>query len=286
MILWNGFKVPSTCSVAQKLLDIRHAHVRDDSVAFDEIPHKYWVKGVPWTQSITGAIGDLFPSFDALAVATKMVNGQAFAHCRGDKAKYKFIVDRWRSEELSTDEVCEAVLVYWEQSNGEASRLGTEMHAAIEDYYNQDEAKRLAPATTDEAAAASRSVRADDAVCGRAEFAQFEEYANEMAQRGWVPYRTEMRVFDDDTKLVGSVDMIFIDTKTQEFHLRDWKRSKKISKRAFSKSDRGLGAFSDIEVLKFHPTQKDPKPFLTFFLLDRRAITTNIRFNSACTERY
>ena len=150
MKMWNGFRIPSTCSVTRKLLDVRNAHIRDEAVAFDDEPHRYWVNGVCWDQSITGSIGALFPSFDARGVAEKMVKGAAFARCQGDKAKYQFIVDRWRSEELSTEEVCDAVLAYWEQSNGEASRLGTEMHAVIEDWYNQDEAVRVVPKTPEE----------------------------------------------------------------------------------------------------------------------------------------
>ena len=251
LLPWNGYLVPSTCSLDRDLLAIRNPHLRDEAVAFDEGPHRYWVHGQCWEQSITGAISDMFPAFDAKGIADKMVRGASFAACRGDKAKYKPIVDRWAAEELSLEAVRDAVLEFWTLSNAEASRLGTEMHAAIEDHYNAEEAERTPPEDVEERESHARTLERQVIavpVRVRVEFEkQFKDYAALVAQRGWVAYRTEMRVFCERSRLVGSVDMIFQDTATKEYHLRDWKRSKKISTRAFRREDRGFHAFQDIE---------------------------------------
>ena len=48
-----------------------------------------------------------------------------------------------------------------------------------------------------------------------------------------VPWRTEMMVWDEEYKLAGSIDMIFIDLNTNELIIVDWKRSKEIKKTIF-----------------------------------------------------
>jgi hypothetical protein len=41
-----------------------------------------------------------------------------------------------------------------------------------------------------------------------------------------VPYRTEWRVFDEELRLVGSIDMVFWDEELRAYVLYDWKRSR------------------------------------------------------------
>ena len=45
-----------------------------------------------------------------------------------------------------------------------------------------------------------------------------------------IPYRTEKRVFDEDLKFSGSIDMIYYHPEDDSISIYDWKRSKEISK--------------------------------------------------------
>ena len=60
------------------------------------------------------------------------------------------------------------------------------------------------------------------------QFMNFAEYANNVLDIE--PYRTEWKVYDDDFKLSGTIDMIFRKKNDPSiFYLYDWKRSKKQS---------------------------------------------------------
>lgn len=205
--------VPDTCDFEKRFLDKLNPHPRDQHILFDEGPHKYYVYRKMWPTSTTSWIGQFHVEFDADTVAPVMVRKEKFSKCQGDYKKYEPIVRRWREEELHIDEVVSLVKEWWKANGEEASALGTRMHKQIEDYINEyaegvpgplDHPDRLTP-----------------------EFSQFLEYWKIMTEKGFRPYRTEMKVFSEKYRLCGTVDMLFIDPQGR-YRLRDWKRSKKI----------------------------------------------------------
>jgi ATP-dependent exoDNAse (exonuclease V) beta subunit len=83
--------------------------------------------------------------------------------------------------------------------------LGTTMHESIELFYKED-GKLPADLTP--------------------EFAQFLAF-DAARSRDLVPYRSEWRVFDEDIRIVGTIDMLF-QRPDGTVEIYDWKRTKKI----------------------------------------------------------
>ena len=86
--------------------------------------------------------------------------------------------------------------------------LGSELHQDIDYFYN--------------------GVKCSNTNADFLEFINFAEYAKNILKIE--PYRTEWKVYDDDFRLSGTIDMVFrkIDDPSI-FYLYDWKRSKKQS---------------------------------------------------------
>lgn len=90
----------------------------------------------------------------------------------------------------------------WRLNGLQASKLGTELHKSIENHYNQN------PTPKD-----------------TKEYKQFENFAKQ--HLNLKPFRTEWAIYDEDLKLAGTIDMVFVDNENN-FYLYDWKRSKEI----------------------------------------------------------
>jgi len=96
----------------------------------------------------------------------------------------------------------------WEINRDSAATAGTEMHLQLENYYNKIEHEK-----------------------DTKEFKMFENYVKDHSDL--IPYRTEWVIFDQDSKVSGSIDMVYSrknkDGET-EYIIADWKRSKEIKK--------------------------------------------------------
>lgn len=122
----------------------------------------------------------------------------------------------------------EDIKAEWDLNRDTASSEGTAMHENIEFFYNN------LPHHTD-----------------TKEFLMFKVYNDRIIERGkLMPWRTEMMVYDEMMKLVGSIDMIytFKDEQQRYTHngklrvvVADWKRSKEIRRsNAFQKGSTPL----------------------------------------------
>lgn len=90
----------------------------------------------------------------------------------------------------------------WKKEGASASKMGTEMHLMFENYYNGIEVQ-------------SEGVEKD----------YFNNFVSE--HQHLVPYRTEWKIFDEDKRITGTIDMVFInDDGTLSIY--DWKRCKSI----------------------------------------------------------
>lgn len=185
-------------------LEKKNAHPRDKRITFDDPSHTYKVDGELTRSSVTGFVGQYFDKFDAEEVARKMVARPGF-WTQAKYSKYHCFKDAPDPEKAIKDE--------WERFGTEQSDLGTAMHRQIELFYN-DEVEEL-PDTP--------------------ELRYFKHYHALVTHfQGFRPVRTEWCIFDEASKLCGSVDMLYIDDKGK-FHMRDWKRSKKISSFGFGR---------------------------------------------------
>lgn len=94
----------------------------------------------------------------------------------------------------------EQLLKEWEIKGVESAKAGTKLHERIDAYYHNKE------------------IATDDK-----DYSLFMQFANAYRLN---PYRSEWAVYDEDTNIVGVVDML--DYSNGEYILYDWKRSDKI----------------------------------------------------------
>jgi len=105
----------------------------------------------------------------------------------------------------------------WDLNNKIACAKGNKMHNAIELYYNQ--VPGIKKATAWEGL--------------EEECSQFDEFIAFQESTGLVPVRTEWRVYDEDTRIAGDIDMLFRN-KSGGYELYDWKRVKELKKTGFT----------------------------------------------------
>jgi hypothetical protein len=230
----NGYVVPSTCSAEKMKLAVLNEHPRDRFICFSDEGHKYFVKGesTGWI-STTKFIHDFFEDFDSIGTARRMVDRTDFlTNTRYKKYEHVF--------ELDDEEKVQCLVQEWMESGRKASEAGTLLHRNIELFYNEVDAK-------------------DD----RVEYQYFLDYAQEMADAGWVPYRTEWLVYDEVYKLTGSIDMVFFHPVMNQYIIRDWKMSKEIRKFGFGKKGQyPLQALQDCNYVHYCLQQNVYKYFL------------------------
>ena len=100
----------------------------------------------------------------------------------------------------TADEIKEA----WASAGANAATLGTKMHADIEAFYNEEPVLNDSP-----------------------EFQYFLQFHREL--KTLKPYRTEWTVFDEELRIAGSIDMVYV-RDDGDLVIYDWKRVKNIEK--------------------------------------------------------
>jgi hypothetical protein len=232
-IEFNGYNIPDTCCTERLKLEKENPHPRDKEIAFDEGPHTYYIQSVSDYTSGTTFIHHYFPEFDSEETATRMFNRKDFStNDRYEKYRQYLIEDD--GTKASREVVVKRIIKSWEDNGAVQSGLGTTMHRNIELYYN--------------------GIDTGDT---STEFGYFLEYDKVIKERKWTPFRTEMMVWDEESKVCGSIDMIYVEEKYLDdiplwkkgekiLHIRlvDWKRSKKITTNGFKKT--GFGLCSDM----------------------------------------
>lgn len=177
-------------------LSEKHPHERDSRIVFYEEGHVYEVNGDRGYISTTTFIHRFFSVFNAVEVIRKMR-----------------LSKNWPSSPYN-GQTDEQIMKIWDDKKQKAATLGTLMHAFIEDFYNQ------AGPSDDE-----RALR-----IGR-EILLFEAFARDF--QVYTPYRTEWCVFDEEFKIAGSIDMVFLrdSSNPDRVCIFDWKRVPELKKR-------------------------------------------------------
>ena len=178
-------------------LQKKNPHERDNNIVFVEEGHKYYINGEDGYTSVTTWIHSHFEHFDADKVITNMM-----ASPKWQQNKY---YGKTREE----------IKALWDKSRDEAAGAGTNMHYAIECYYNQID-----------------TINNHDGPPSK-ELEYFMDFVNSDHHKNLEPYRTEWTVYDEDTKIAGSIDMIYRDLNNNNeevLKIYDWKRSKEIKK--------------------------------------------------------
>jgi hypothetical protein len=180
-----------------------NAHDRDSRITFQEEGHVYTVDGVPNVyDSVTTVIHHFFSVFDADKVIDKMMASKNWPN----NAKY-FGMSK------------EEIKAQWAAAGEYASSMGSKMHLEIEMFFDDPEHHEFAKYEAVEGIKHSR------------EFEYFLNFYKECVIPKIKIYRTEMYVFDEETKICGSIDALFQDLNDPTlFYIGDWKRSNEIKK--------------------------------------------------------
>lgn len=179
-----------------------HPHPRDEDVSFYDPTHTYTitytnadgeqVKDTTFT-SVTTWNHTHFKQFDADAIITKMMRSP-----------------RWKQNKYN-GMTREEIKALWDANRDSAASAGTQMHYDIECFYN--------------------SMMVEN---NSTEYKWFLDFERDRTMKGGFgehlkPYRTEMIVYDEELRLVGSVDMIF-EAPDGTLQIYDWKRCREIKK--------------------------------------------------------
>jgi len=109
----------------------------------------------------------------------------------------------------------------WEVNRKEAADNGTKLHLDIENYYNNLKVE-------------------NDSV----EYQYFKNFLNN--NKNLKPYRTEWKVWDEDYKITGTIDMVY-ENDDKTLMIYDWKRSKSIIR------NRPFETYSNIDCISHIP---------------------------------
>lgn len=173
-------------------LESINEHPRDRLIEFDEPSHTYTINGDTDYMSATTFVHSNFPVFDEEQIITNMMSSSKW-----QKNKYYPMTRQQIKQE-------------WEKTRNEAADKGTIMHAQIEDYYNEKYTFDTLPETL--------------------EMTAFKTWHNDfMIEQNLNPYRTEWRVFHEELRIAGTIDMTYVDSNGN-IYIVDWKRCREIKK--------------------------------------------------------
>jgi len=214
-VLYNGYTVPASVSRTVLPLNVKNAFSRDKQICFSEPDHKYYIKGKTqgWV-SVTKICHMFFSSFDAYRVAKQMCARHDF-HINPRYNQYQTLCEEHPNNQK---DLVRAVMRSWTVNGRKQSRLGSELHDWVERFVN---------------GLLSES-EVSDGIERFPERIYALKYISKRRSEGWVPWRTEVMVFDEESKVCGMVDAIFKD-RDGCFRMVDWKRSKKINTHGFDK---------------------------------------------------
>ena len=181
----------------------------DHSIGFDADAHVYFEpdSSFRYPISVTGLIGRYAPPFDEPVVAARCA--------RSSNPRYAGrTVDDIRAE--------------WATIRHDASSRGTLVHELIEHFF-----KHGHWAGADQGAEYVATLAAE---LGAVELEQFHAfYRAFVVPRGWVPWRSELRIASRRRGLAGAVDMLFWDPADGCAIMADWKCSKRIDRVGWGK---------------------------------------------------
>jgi hypothetical protein len=229
-------------------LEFKNRHKRDNQIIFDEEKHKYTILCDKESDyiSVTTWLHSHFEIFDSDLIINNMINSRNW-----NKSKYYGMT----KEEIKSS---------WDANCKEASDAGTKLHYFIECYYNSNQKyndelnniinnrdKNEDNGEKNKSDIFERDLCVDGGVRRRkptppletegVEYEYFMKFANDY--QNLIPYRTEWRIWHEDIKLAGSIDMVFKDMNDNcdnsdndiSLLIYDWKRCKNITKSSFNK---------------------------------------------------
>lgn len=200
--------IPIDCQVSEnKFLDYKNCHENDKRIKFvsggSEDYHDYYIDGDSSNiMSVTEFTHLFFPHFDCKKQAESTLNSKTYQNSKHRK-NYKYFGCN----------TVEDIEKKWKESRN----LGTALHAVIEKKINH------------ETICEEKEICEENKKC----FKQFLHIFNDKRFFNFEPFRTEMIMFDADSRLCGTADLICI-REDKTFVIIDWKRCDKINTCCFN----------------------------------------------------
>jgi len=206
-------------------LELKNKHKRDSFIEFNEEAHKYTITCDKESDyiSVTTWIHSHFEKFNSDMIIDNMMNSK-----------------NWKNNKyygMTKDEIKKM----WNDNCQESANAGTKLHYDIECYYNNISKSMDMNMTNidenneniDENNGVETELKRE--INTSIEYYYFLNFVKDY--NNLFPYRTEWRIWNDDIKLAGSIDMIFEDREKNDGSLLiyDWKRCKNITKSSFNK---------------------------------------------------
>jgi hypothetical protein len=193
------------------VLEQHYANEKDNNIKFYEKGHKYEVltdKKTKYT-SVTTFVHSHFPKFDANAIITAMMASKGW----GPDHKY------W-------GQTPEQIKAGWISNGTTVSTAGTNLHYKIECFMNNPDLEkgytnRDLLKYYEEKENNNTEIKDQDI-----EWNYFINFLKDFPDLK--PYRTEWKVYDEDIKISGCIDMVY-ENPDGTLSIYDWKRSKEIS---------------------------------------------------------
>jgi len=195
---------------ANNVLAVLNAHPRDRNISFEPNKHKYFIAGADGTSS---------PSSDYLSVTT--YNGQHFEHFDPDDAIKKMRNGKnWGPSHKYFGMTDDEIKKGWEDNGRLASGYGSDLHYMFECFMNN-------PAVAKSPSYTHASLMQDfvkqwqegkiiinpsdpkdpNRFYNTVEWKYFMNYINDNPTM--MPYRTEWRIYHEELKIAGSIDMMY-----------------------------------------------------------------------------
>lgn len=193
-----------------EVLSIRYYHPRDENIKFYEEGHKYTILNDTDSKytSVTTWIHDHFPKFEPDSIIKKMMNGN------GWKEGHKY----WG---LTPEQIKEQ----WNSNKNSVVSAGTDLHYEIECFHNNKQIEN--EYTNKELYKFYMSDKGKNLEKIPLEWKYFINFIED--NQNLKPYRTEWTIYDEDTKIAGSIDMVY-ENPDGTLSIYDWKRSKNITR--------------------------------------------------------
>jgi hypothetical protein len=203
------------------VLQKRFAHPRDRYLKYTDATHKYENTRDPQSKylSVTTWVPKHFPKFDADAIIGKM-----------------FSSSKWKEGHKYWGMTREEIKNQWNKIGRESANAGTALHNRIEEFMND---KRFGFVYTHkelhEIYNADNRLKDPDP---QVEWNYFLDFVKDNPELK--PYRTEWRVYHEELKIAGSIDMVY-ENVDGSLSIYDWKRVKDMSQ------------FNDFGTMASHP---------------------------------
>ena len=166
---------------------------QDGKLSFNEEEHRYMLGDVEM-RSVSNVVGMFFREFDAVAISLKK--------CCGNELEAKKLRE------------------VWESKGAVASQAGTFVHKQIEDYLNG----KTTPELLCDVYYNGEYVKCSQTIDISREWNYFKAFERNVR---FVPFRTEWRVFDADSRMAGTIDFV-CECADGTYEMYDWKRSNKV----------------------------------------------------------